>query len=61
LAERACKGCNRIVKGKECPLCKSRDISEHWRGLVVILDPRNSLIAKDLNIEIPGEYALRVR
>ena len=59
--EKACKRCKRIVAGKQCPICKGQDLTPHWRGLVVILDPDKSEIAKSLNIELPGEYALKVR
>ena len=59
--EKACKKCKRIVRGKQCPICKGQELTTHWRGLIVILDPEKSELAKELNIELPGEYALKVR
>ena len=59
--EKACKKCKRIVTEKQCPICKSQELTPHWRGLVVILDPEKSEMAKQLNIELPGQYALKVR
>lgn len=59
--EKACKRCKRITTAKQCPICKSQELTPNWRGLVVILDPEKSEMAKQLNIEVPGEYALKVR
>jgi len=50
-----------IVSGKVCPVCKTSSLSSDWSGYVIILDPPNSTIAKKLNINVPGKYALRVR
>ena len=61
MVEKACKKCKRITTTKKCPVCGSQELTPHWRGLVVIIDPDKSDIAKELNIEIPGEYALKVR
>ncbi|MCD6371526.1 MAG: DNA-directed RNA polymerase, subunit E'' [Candidatus Aenigmarchaeota archaeon] len=61
MVEKACKKCKRIVSGKKCPICGSQELTPHWRGLVVIINPEKSEIAKQLNIEIPGDYALKVR
>tara|TARA_X000001036_G_scaffold244649_1_gene228294 strand:- start:506 stop:952 length:447 start_codon:yes stop_codon:yes gene_type:complete len=35
-------------------------VSPDWSGYVVIMDPSRSEIANRLNIEIPGNYALKV-
>ncbi len=60
--EKACRNCHMIVeKGQICPNCKSKDLSDDFSGLVIILDPENSEIAKRLNVSKPGRYALRVR
>ena len=61
MIEKACKKCKRITTGKKCPVCGSQELTPHWRGLVIIIDPDKSQIAKELNIEIPGKYALKVR
>lgn len=60
--EKACKNCRRIVKeGNECPVCKSKDLTSSWRGLIIIYDPENSVLAEEIGIEAPGRYAIRVR
>lgn len=61
MAEKACKKCKRITTEKKCPACGSQELTPHFRGLVIILDVEKSQIAKEMRIEIPGEYALKVR
>jgi DNA-directed RNA polymerase subunit E" len=55
-----CRGCRRFTTEKECLICKSTDLSASWKGLVIIIDPSESEIAKNLNITTPGKYALFV-
>jgi DNA-directed RNA polymerase subunit E" len=43
-----------------CAICNLPS-STNWSGLLIIIDPEKSEIAKELNITLPGEYALRVR
>jgi len=59
--ERACRNCHAIVQGEVCPVCNNSSLSEEWSGLVIIIDPENSEIAKKMKIERSGRYALRVR
>ncbi|MDO5826601.1 MAG: DNA-directed RNA polymerase subunit E'' [Methanosphaera sp. rholeuAM130] len=60
MAEKACPRCKIISFEDECPLCGYKT-SNNWNGLIVILDPDNSGLAKELNITVPGRYALRVK
>lgn len=61
VTELACKKCNRLVRGKECQFCKSRDLTSSWKGIVVIVKAAESEVAKKLGIEVNGEYALMVK
>jgi DNA-directed RNA polymerase subunit E" len=61
LTEKACKNCRFISNGPVCPNCKSTNLSDDWTGLVVIIDPERSEIAKKMGIKSPGRYAVRVR
>ncbi len=61
MAEKSCKKCKRITTKKKCPTCGSQELSMHWRGVLIIVDPEKSEIAKEMKIEIPGKYALKVR
>jgi DNA-directed RNA polymerase subunit E" len=58
--ELACRKCRAITTGKVCPVCKSTDLTPDWAGIIVILSPENSQIAKLLNINDKGKYALKV-
>ncbi|MHA1791560.1 MAG: transcription elongation factor subunit Spt4 [Promethearchaeota archaeon] len=60
--ERACRNCGYISSGSNtCPRCKTRSLSDDYSSVVIIIDPENSEIAKRLNIQEPGKYALKVR
>jgi len=61
LTDKACKNCRYISNGPVCPNCKSTNLSEDWSGLVVIVDPSASEVAKRMSINAAGRYALRVR
>ena len=61
MIEKACKNCRFISNGSVCPNCKSTNLSDDWSGLVVIVDPANSEVAKRMGITAAGRYALRVR
>ncbi|ADG13720.1 transcription elongation factor subunit Spt4 [Methanocaldococcus infernus] len=57
---RACIKCKYLTEEKECPICKS-PTSEKWIGLLIILDPEKSEIAKLLGIKVKGKYAISVK
>lgn len=62
MKERACKTCHLITKNESiCPKCKTHTLSDDWNGEVVILKPKESIIADYIKIGVPGKYALRVR
>jgi DNA-directed RNA polymerase subunit E" len=54
-----CRNCRRFTNEKVCPVCKSANLSTSWKGMVFVIDT-NSEIAKVLNINEPGRYALFV-
>lgn len=45
---------------KECPNCKSKDLSASWKGLAVINKVEESEVAQALEINKTGKYALFV-
>lgn len=61
MTEKACKNCRFISNGPICPNCKSNNLSEDWSGLVVIVNPTTSEVAKRMGITAAGRYAIRVR
>jgi DNA-directed RNA polymerase subunit E" len=58
----ACKECRYIVQTKEkvCPKCQG-ELSDKYSGMVVILDPERSEVAKLLSVNVIGSYAVRVK
>ena len=56
----ACRKCKFVTIGKVCPVCKSSDLTPDWSGIVLVVDPSNSQIARTLGITEKGKYALRV-
>ncbi|MCS7097102.1 MAG: DNA-directed RNA polymerase, subunit E'' [Candidatus Methanomethylicia archaeon] len=58
---KACRNCHYLVENSEnkCPVCDSRDFSDDWSGLVIILNT-NSETAKILNKKEVGRYAIEV-
>ena len=44
----------------QCPSHLHAPVSSDWSGYVVVMEPSRSEIATRLNIEIPGNYALKV-
>lgn len=61
MVRRACKECHFISEKTECPACGAKELSKQWQGAVIILDPKRSWIAQEMNIKAPGRYALKVR
>ena len=58
--EKACRNCKRIVTGNVCDNCGSTNLTTNFSGLIIILDPERSEIAKELGMRKPGPYAVRV-
>ena len=56
----ACRKCKNVTTGKVCPVCKSSDLTPDWNGIVLVVEPTNSIIAKTLGITQKGKYALKV-
>lgn len=58
--ELACRRCRAITTGKICPVCKSTDLTADWSGIILIVEPQMSQIARLLEITQKGKYALKV-
>ena len=59
--KKACKKCKLLVEGDTCPICKSSSFASSWLGKIFISDVEKSMIAKKVNINVKGEYAIKVR
>ena len=58
----ACGECGLILPDDvdQCNRNPASPVSSDWAGYVIIMNPARSEIAKRLNVEIPGNYALKV-
>lgn len=61
MSEQVCRECHRILAGQTCPVCGSSNLSSDWSGLVIIINPQKSQIAKKLGVDMADKYALKVR
>ncbi|MDK6028338.1 transcription elongation factor subunit Spt4 [Ignisphaera sp. 4213-co] len=61
-AFKACIKCKALVPSETeiCPVCGSKEFSTEWSGIVIVLDPDKSMVAKLLGIKTPGRYAIKV-
>ena len=58
---KACKNCKYIVMiEKTCPKCNG-ELSEKFSGIITILDPEQSEIAKLAELKTTGSYAVKVK
>ena len=57
--KQACRDCKRIVTTKQCPVCKTPNLTTNFQGVVVIFNA-DSIVAKKLALTAPGKYALKV-
>lgn len=59
--EKACKQCKAIFSGaNRCPSCGSDEISDSFKGKIVVINPEQSEIAKNFKINKKGVYATRL-
>ena len=59
----ACRECHFVVEPETntCPNCGSSSLTEDWAGYVIIAHPEDSDIAAEMEVDVPGKYALKVR
>ena len=60
MKKKVCKNCKIFVDGKTCPICKGSQFSTNWKGRIAVLDANKSSVAKELEITVKGEYAIKV-
>ncbi len=61
MADKACRNCHMVTEANACLECKSTDLSDDFSGIVIIIDPERSSIAKVMEIKKRGRYAVRIR
>ncbi len=61
MKKKSCKNCKAFVDGDVCPSCKREAFSTNWQGRIHFLSVEESVIAKEMNVDKEGEYAIKVR
>jgi len=59
--KKACKKCKLFVSGDKCPNCDISNFSTNWQGRLYIKDANQSMVAKEVKINVKGEYAIKVK
>ncbi len=59
---RACKTCRYIIhtNDKACPKCAG-ELTEKFSGIILVLDPEHSEIAKIVELNAVGSYAIKLK
>ena len=60
MIQKACKQCRTIYDGNKCSNCGSEEYSDSFKGRVIIINPKQSEISKNLNIKGKGSYAIKL-
>ena len=59
---KACKLCNTIFEsGDKCPKCDSEELTEGFKGTIVVVNPEKSEFAEKLNLKDKGNFAIKTR
>jgi len=61
MVKKVCKKDKLIYEGSVCPLCKSDQVGQSWKGRIYMVDANKSEIAKKIGITTKGEYAIKVK
>jgi RNA polymerase subunit RPABC4/transcription elongation factor Spt4 len=62
IKDKACKICKTIYEeGEKCPNCDSREYTDSYKGRIVVMNHEESEIAKKLNINREGNFAIKTR
>lgn len=61
MSKKVCRNCKIFVEGDECPICKKNSFSTNFQGVISIIDPNKSEIAKIMGFSAKGDYAIKVR
>lgn len=62
LKDVACKVCKTIYDDEEkCPKCGAKESTDSYKGKIFVLNKEKSEIAKNLNLDSEGEFAIKTR
>ncbi|MDP3966404.1 MAG: transcription elongation factor subunit Spt4 [archaeon] len=58
---KACKICKTIYESDKCPKCGSKEFTDSFKGKIYVLNHEKSEIAKNINLNSNGEFAIKTR
>jgi DNA-directed RNA polymerase subunit E" len=59
---KACKLCKTIVEeGEKCSNCESKELTEGFKGRIVVLNPEKSELAQKVGLKEKGNFAIKTR
>ena len=61
MVKKVCKKCKIFVEKDVCPICQGNQFTTTWKGRIAILNVSKSEIAKKLEFNKEGEYAIKIR
>jgi RNA polymerase subunit RPABC4/transcription elongation factor Spt4 len=62
IKDKACKICKTIYEeGDKCPNCDSKEYTESYKGRIYVFNSEKSEIAKNININKGGNFAIKTR
>jgi len=56
-----CKECKIRFSGSKCPICGNYLPAKEILGRFIVFDTQNSVLAKELDITMKGDYAIKTR
>lgn len=57
--KKVCSSCGYFSDEKNCPLCNSNKFDDGYKTLVLIVNPKESYIAKKVKIEQKGIFGVK--
>ena len=50
-----------MVEGDTCSICKGNQLTDTWKGKIIVLNPEKSEIAQKIGVKQKGTFALKTR
>ena len=61
IKNKACKICKLIYEGDKCTNCGSKEFTDSYKGKIHVMNHEKSEIAKNININTNGQFAIKTR
>jgi len=58
-AKKVCKNCGYLTNSKECESCNSKEFLPKYKGRAIIVNLKESEVAKKIDAKKQGNYALK--